>query len=181
MNNQTLILFGHKGAGKSFFGKLLAEILGLEFIDTDLTLEASYKEKTGRTLNCREIFLEVGVDAFRQMETAVVDGLDIEKDTVVAVGGGTILNIANYYKLQHMGKLVYLDASKELIKTRIFESGVPSFLDPKNLENSFEVMYESRKSTYEKIDAFKVKVDGKTNEEILDLLKKIREEISRIL
>lgn len=170
-HNQNLILFGYKGSGKSLFGKLLAEKLQIKFIDTDLLIEKSYEEKFSIQASCREISVKLGESGFRQLESEIVHDLDMETKAIIAVGGGTLLNMANFYKLKETGKLVYLEVSKEIIKKRIFESGIPSFLDEKDPEYSFEKMYEERKPLYEKIEAFKIKIDEKSTEEIMDILK----------
>ena len=69
------------GAGKSKVGRLLAERLGVDHIDTD----ALVVEREGRSI--ADIFATDGEAAFRVMETeAVAEALTYE--AVVSLGGG---------------------------------------------------------------------------------------------
>lgn len=168
-----IILFGHKSTGKTFYGNLLAKELALFFIDTDRLIEKLYTSKTNQKKNCRQIALEIGETGFRALEETIIEQLSVRETSsnkVIAVGGGTVLNPKNCVKLQTLGKLVYLETDRETLKSRMFRRGVPSFLDPKNLEQSFEKMYVERKFIYEKIAAFKVELPGKKDKEILDEL-----------
>ena len=65
----SLILEGFMGSGKSAVGKCLAERLGIPFIDTDSEIEAR------QGCSIPEIFKAFGEEAFRQMETAMLQGL----------------------------------------------------------------------------------------------------------
>jgi shikimate kinase len=78
------------------------------------------------------------------------------------------LNPDNFAVLEKMGKLIYLDISKEVIKKRIFSAPTPSYLDPNNLDASFEKMYQARKALYDTFNAHKIVLDGKTDDQILD-------------
>ena len=174
MNNQqhrSLILFGYKSSGKTHYGQLLSQELGSVFIDTDQWIEERYEKKIHEKLNCRQISIKIGEEGFRQLERIVIDSLDQMTNAIISVGGGAVLNLENCLKLGKIGKLVYLEADKEIIKQRIFNDGIPSFLDPHDPEKSFEKMYEERKPIYEKVSTFKVNVQGKTDPQVLDELK----------
>lgn len=168
---QNLILYGYKACGKSFFGKLLAKELELNFLDIDNLIEVLFKQEYPEKYTCREISSKFGLEFFRQLENRAVDQLQDVKDTVISLGGGTLLNPENHSNLKKIGKLIYLDADKEKIKRRIFKRGVPSFLDPSDPENSFEEMYQARKLHYENASPFQVQLKGKSSEQILDALK----------
>ena len=76
-----VVLVGLPGAGKSKVGRLLAERLGVDHIDTD----ALVVEREGRPI--ADIFATDGEAAFRVMETkAVAEALTHE--AVVSLGGG---------------------------------------------------------------------------------------------
>ena len=49
-----LVLIGYRGSGKSTIGKLVARLLGLDYLDTDTQIQ----EKAGKSI--REIFAEQG-------------------------------------------------------------------------------------------------------------------------
>jgi len=71
------------GAGKSTVGRLLAERLGLRFIDADVEVE----RRAGRSIPS---FFEAGDEpAFRSLERAVVEDLaSRDEPLVIATGGG---------------------------------------------------------------------------------------------
>ncbi len=171
---QNLILFGYKSSGKTFFGSLLAQELEMLFIDTDQLVEKLYKNEFQEECNCRQISIKMGEIGFRILENRVIDGLKEVTNAIIALGGGAVLNSENCLKLEKLGRLVYLEADKETIKQRIFSDGIPTFLDPIDPEKSFEKMYEERKPVYEKVSAFKIKIHGKTDQQILDGLKSLK-------
>lgn len=172
-SHQNIILIGYKGSGKTFLGKLLAEELGKDFIDTDRLIEKLYIQEFYEEASCRQIFLKLGDDGFRMLEERVIDQLQSVKGVIIAVGGGTLLNPENCVKLQRAGKLIYLEVDKETIRKRLFESGIPSFLNAEDPENSFEAMYATRKPLYEQMSTYTINLEGKINEEILSELKNI--------
>lgn len=153
------ILFGFKGAGKTYFGRRL----GLPFIDTDEQIE----RKEG--MSPRNICLQKGEDYFRELEKEVISSLTLSQ-TVIAVGGGTVLNSQNLNHLQRLGKMLYLKCPKEVVKKRMLTPPLPSFLDPCDPEGSFEKMYTTRKNKYEKIPATVVDLAGKNEQTILEEL-----------
>ncbi len=161
LQQKNLILVGHKGAGKTYFGKMLSEECGIPLIDTDALIEKRFQG-----LSCREISLKIGEDNFRLIEQEVIESLECV-NTIISVGGGALLKEGNCTKLRKLGKLLYLEADQEIVRKRMFNTGIPSFLDPLNLEASFEKMYEERKSIYEKWSHFKIQITNKPQEEIL--------------
>ncbi|HEY2811731.1 MAG TPA: shikimate kinase [Rhabdochlamydiaceae bacterium] len=150
------ILFGHKSCGKTYFGKRLAEAFSKTFIDTDVLIEQQFSE----SLSIRQIALKIGEKAFRSMEREAVCALQnsdavLKKQAVIAVGGGTVLDAENCAKLASLGQLVYLIVEKLVLKQRMMQEGLPSFLDSLD---SFEKMYQERTAIYEKIGAIKMHV-----------------------
>jgi shikimate kinase len=160
----NIILFGFKRCGKTHFGKLLAKKLKRPFVDTDHLIEEAHGEK------CRQIALKIGDSAFRDLEKQAVASLEMQKESVISVGGGAILDPDNAKKLAKLGTLVYLQLDKETLKKRLLSGELPSYLDPKDPESSFEAMYQERKAIYEQIPALKIDIAGKNEQEIIDLI-----------
>jgi shikimate kinase len=168
----TLILFGFKSCGKTTYGKLLAKQLNLPFIDADdLICLLGGREGTC----CRDIAQKKGEVFFRTLEREAIASLRPENQAIIAVGGGAVLDPQNLSHLKHLGKLVYLQASKELLKERLLKNELPSYLDPAAPLASFEKMYNERLPLYESIDAARIILEGKSEEEVvleLSLLEK---------
>ncbi len=80
----VLVLVGFMGAGKSTVGRTVADLLGVDFVDTD----AELVNRDGRTIP--EIFRVDGPAHFRELERAVVDDLLANHGGVVALGGGAV-------------------------------------------------------------------------------------------
>lgn len=105
MKEKHIFLIGFMGSGKSTIGALLAERLGLPFIDSDKEIE----KKTGKSINA--IFSADGEAAFREMEMEFLKELESRKPSVVAVGGG-LPSIEGSLELMHqIGIVIYLNTS----------------------------------------------------------------------
>jgi shikimate kinase len=104
---QNIALIGFMGTGKSSVGRLAAESLQFEFVDTDDLIEA----QSGRTIE--DIFKQQGEAAFRQLEKQVVENLSQRQKTVIATGGGLVADPANLASLKTHALVVCLWASPE--------------------------------------------------------------------
>ncbi len=177
--SQNLILCGFKSSGKTFLGTLLAKEQACLFFDADHLIEDLYQKKFQEKCTCRQISIKLGENGFRMLEKGAIDQLKDVANAVIALGGGAVLDLENCARIQKLGKIIYLEADKETIQRRIFCSGLPSFLDPLAPEESFERMYASRQSIYEKVCALKVDMRGKTNRQVLDELMAIQNSLGR--
>jgi shikimate kinase len=101
------------GTGKSSAGRLAAELLQFEFVDTDELIE------TQCGLSIEEIFQQQGEPAFRQLEKDVVRNLALRQKTVIATGGGLITDPANLASLKTHALVVCLWATPETIWERV--------------------------------------------------------------
>jgi shikimate kinase len=79
-----LSLVGVRGTGKSTVGRILAQRIGLPFVDADGELEA----RAGKSI--RAIFEDEGEGAFRDLEEQVLADLTGRAPAVLATGGGSI-------------------------------------------------------------------------------------------
>ncbi len=112
-----LVLIGMMGVGKSSVGRRLALRLGRPFVDTDRLVE----ERAGKSVP--EIFAEDGEPAFRALETEVVRTvLDSDTWSVVAFGGGAVLDPANRDLAREAALVVWLQASPRELARRVSAS-----------------------------------------------------------
>ncbi len=109
----NIALIGYRGSGKSAVGKLLAARLGMAFCDTDELIVA----QAGKSI--REIFAAGGEPAFRALERDAVAQAAAQDNTVIAAGGGVVLDPANVAALKRNAKIVWLSAPAEVLYQRI--------------------------------------------------------------
>ncbi len=122
---QNLALIGFMGTGKTSVGRLVADVLHFEFVDTDELIE----EYTGRSI--ADIFAKDGEAAFRLLEKKVVEELANKTQTVIATGGGLPTNPENLVRLKSHALVVCLWASTEKIWERVrHQSHRPLLHDP---------------------------------------------------
>ena len=109
----NITLIGYRGSGKTTIGKLLAQKLWMDFVDTDALLA----QRAGQSI--KEIFATQGEAAFRDLEAAVVTDAAARDNLVIATGGGVVLREANVAALKKSGKVIYLYAPAETLLERI--------------------------------------------------------------
>lgn len=119
------------GAGKSFLGKRLSELLSRRFVDTDDVITA--REQQSITV----IFEGRGESVFRRIECDLLAELATQQDLIVSVGGGAILAPTNRECLSR-GVWIYLDTPLEVLLTRVrFSSQRPLATSQENLRALF--------------------------------------------
>jgi shikimate kinase len=109
---KNIILIGMPGAGKSTAGVILAKVLGMTFIDTDIVIQ----EKYGRLL--QDILDEEGPGAFLKIEENTILSLHC-RNTVLATGGSVVFSARAMEHLEADGIVVYLKISYEEMEKRL--------------------------------------------------------------
>jgi len=111
---RNIFLVGPMGAGKTTIGKQLAQLLHLEFVDTDQEIES----RTGAPIDW--IFDIEGEDGFRVREKEIIAELSQRQGIVLATGGGAVVAAENRTFLAGRGIVVYLETSieQQLERTR---------------------------------------------------------------
>ena len=103
LEKQNIVLIGMPGCGKSTIGKLLAQELNMEFVDSDEEIV----KKTGKTIP--EIFKSCGESGFREIESRIIYELSKKQHAVIATGGGAVLNRRNTELLWGNGRIYFID------------------------------------------------------------------------
>lgn len=116
-----VVLVGLPGSGKSAVGRRLAHRHGAAFVDLDETIEKA----AGRSIPA--IFAEDGEPAFRALERRAVADLgpastDPEIRTVVATGGGAVVDPRNRWALYRDRVPIWLDVRPEVLAQRLRRS-----------------------------------------------------------
>lgn len=136
-DKRNIVLIGMPSSGKTTIGKALAARMGKRFADTDELIVGT----TGKSIP--EIFEEEGEKVFREIEKKVICDIAVNDGTVIATGGGVILDEKNVLALKRNGVIVYLDRKIDnLIATdsRPLSSNV----------DDLKKLYDKRKPLYEK-------------------------------
>lgn len=140
-----LFLIGMMGAGKSTVGRLLARRSGFDFIDCDRELEA----RSGVTI--ATIFELEGEEGFRRREAALIDELTQRPLTVLATGGGAVVNAENRRHLNERGLVIYLRATvDEILRRTQKDRGRPLLQTPDRRARITQLLAE-REPLYEQV------------------------------
>lgn len=108
-----IVLVGLPGAGKSTVGRGLAARLGWRFIDLDQAIEGRASMTVAR------IFEERGEAEFRRLEAECTRAVAVEREVVLAPGGGWIVNEKARNLLGSGAMMVWLQVSPESAVERL--------------------------------------------------------------
>jgi len=141
MCGRTIALAGFMGVGKSSVGRLLAEVLDRPFYDTDSHVEAA----SGRAVD--SFFPEEEAE-FRRLEAEAVAELVRRAPSVIALGGGALLQERTRRTLRESSLLVHLH-----VPWRELRDHIPSLVAARPLlrgRTTAEVhrLYLTRLATY---------------------------------
>lgn len=138
----NIILIGFMGTGKTTVGKIVAQKLGLDFIDTDKEIVSA----TG--LSIVDIFQRYGEIRFRSEESAAVRRIAEMNNKVVATGGGVVLNSENIEVLRENGIIIALESSPEVILERISRKNTRPLLQQGNPLETIKKLQSEREALY---------------------------------
>ena len=103
LDKKNIVLIGMPGCGKTTIGKAVAKETEKEFIDTDDEIV----KKTGMSIP--EIFEKFGERKFREIESEVIKEVAALQSSVIATGGGAVLNPENVSLLKENGVIIFID------------------------------------------------------------------------
>jgi shikimate kinase / 3-dehydroquinate synthase len=158
--NGNLILTGFMGTGKTTVGRLAAERLGWDFLDTDTLIE----EREGRSI--AEIFREPGEAYFRSLEKSLCAALSRRRRIVVATGGGMPLDPDNRKALNSSGIVVRLRCAVSEIVARVGNGSERPLLLSGDLEGRISELMRCREPAYCALP-FHVDTTGVSIDEVL--------------
>jgi shikimate kinase len=138
----NLYLVGFMGTGKSTVGRAVAHRIGFTAIDSDHEIE----RLTARTIP--ELFATEGEAAFRARERAFIESGHPTQRTLVACGGGLVVQPGAIELLKERGVLICLHASIETILERTSRNRHRPLLNVENPEERVRTLYAEREAIY---------------------------------
>ncbi len=142
----NIILIGMPGSGKSSVGKILAEKMHREFVDTDEVIRERYGAPS-------DIIKTRGENEFRRIETEIISEVCREKSLVIATGGGVVEREENFRPIRQNGRVYLISRDLSLLD----KTGRP-------LSTDVEALFERRREKYESFSD--VKIENDTTPEI---------------
>ena len=162
----NIVLVGMPLSGKSSLGRALAERLCRPFYDTDAFIESRASAPV------EEIFAASGEEHFRVLEGQCVEDLAGVSGSVIATGGGTILNSSLAAILKKNGILIWLDTELDILCGR---SGGTRPLLAGNRDERFRNLYDERRPFYLSRSDYRVANNGDFAAALDDLERLARE------
>ena len=162
----NVLLVGYRGTGKSTVGRVLAQSLDYQFIDTDDEIESRAR------CSITSIFSQQGEEAFRDLESRVIAEFASKQKLVLSLGGGAILRKQNRDLIAQCGPVVWLTATVATIANRVgldpdSQSRRPN-LTVQGGVDEIELILSARLPIYQAVATFIVATDDRTPEKVVD-------------
>jgi len=162
MTAPRVVLVGAMGAGKTTVGRLLAQRWGTPFRDTDDDVE----RLEGRSIS--DIFVDSGEGHFRALEREAVAHALGEHAGVLAVGGGAVMT-PETRSLLAGHTVVFLRVGLTDAASRVgLSASRPLLLG--NVRGTLKALLDDRTPVYEALADAWVETDGRTPDEVADLV-----------
>lgn len=113
MTTLNLYLIGYRGTGKTTIAEQLSRLLGVPWCDSDTEIQ----KLAGTSI--AEIFSRQGEDAFRDLESSIIQDIASKQRLIVSLGGGAVLRPVNQQAIRTSGKTIWLTAEPETLDQRI--------------------------------------------------------------
>lgn len=142
LGKRNLVLVGLMGAGKSAIGRIVAQQLGLPFIDTDTEIERVSR------MSISELFAAYGEEEFRALETRVIKRLLRTGPRVVSTGGGAFINEKTRKQIERGGLSVWLSAELDVLWERVNKRDHRPLLKTENPKQTLKDLMDKRYPIY---------------------------------
>jgi len=161
---KPIFLTGMMGSGKTFTGRVLADLLSCQLVD----LDEEIVNREGRSIN--DIFSTDGEDYFRRVEGEVLLA-HAETGEVVATGGGIVLDKRNRALMKERGIVVYLKSSVPVLYERLKLKTDRPLLKVDDPQGTLSAILDVREDFYSEATMI-IDTDGKTPEAVAKEIEK---------
>jgi shikimate kinase len=170
--DRPIVLVGMMGVGKTSVGRMLANDLGVAFIDTDDEIERA------ADMTIAEIFERFGEAYFRDGERRVIARLISEGPKVIATGGGAFINEATRTLIKEKCHSVWIDADIEILVARVSRRNHRPLLIGKDPRTVLTGLIEQRGPVYALAD-YHVRSDTAPHRHTVDQIMKVLESCAK--
>jgi shikimate kinase len=140
----NLYLVGFMGTGKTTIGRMVAQRLQFQLLDSDHEIERA------ENMAIPEIFATKGEAAFRVLEKRFVESGHAKTGCVVACGGGLVVQPGMLAALQARGVVICLHASLETILKRTAANRNRPLLNVEDPMDRIRTLYLQREPIYKR-------------------------------
>ncbi len=147
----NVVLTGFMAAGKTSLARKLGQITAFDVLDIDGEIE-----KCGKSIS--DLFLEGGETAFRKLEKQVVCRAASSYSTIIATGGGTVLDDDNVNLLKKTGTIVFIDLPFDAVYERLSTAPSGRPLADGKTRDELKALFDTRRKVY--LSTADVVVDG---------------------
>lgn len=157
LKKTNIAIIGMPTSGKTVIGRKLAIELDKEFVDTDFMIV----DKEAKVIS--EIFRDDGEDYFRILEAAIISDVAKSSNTIIATGGGSILDVNNVANLKRNSLLVFINRPLELLygdKSRPLTQN----------ENDLKTIYNERIDIYKQVADIEV-INDSSLDNVVEMIK----------
>ncbi len=148
--SKPIVLVGMMGCGKTSMGKLIAQELKFDFIDTDFEIEKKLN------LSIKEIFDNYGEKYFRKIEFDIFKLFKNRNDILISSGGGSFCQSSTYDLIKEKFLSIWLDVDEDTIFKRVKRNQnkrpLIRGLDEIELRNTINDLMFKRRNCYNKAD-----------------------------
>jgi shikimate kinase len=157
----NIVLIGYRGTGKSVVAGLVAERLHMAVISMD----AQIIKNAGMSIP--DIVEKHGWAVFRDMESEVARELSARDSIIIDTGGGVIERSENIDVLQKQGCIIWLQASADVIVSRIQDDiARPSLTGEKSFTDEVAEILAQRVPKYADAAQYQIDTDQLTPEQV---------------
>jgi shikimate kinase len=160
--DRNVVLIGFMGSGKSSVGRELARRWGFRFLDTDSMI----RHQCGKSIP--EIFSTLGEAFFREQEFLMLSRLLECHRSVIATGGGIVIQPRNIGLLGQLGITIWLKADQVTIFERVSRNKNRPLLHTNDPEGTIARLLEERAPLYQSAADLVVNSSGLTHHEVAE-------------